>query len=126
MKINAMRLMAAAGMMGAVMVPSAAFADYGTTPSTICTVSDAATRAAVTCETTTTAEATTTTDAGTGGLGDTTTSEAAPATTAGGASNGSGSLPFTGGDIAGATLVGLGLAAGGTVLVRANRRRATA
>ena len=40
MKINALRLMAAAGMMGVVMVPSAAFADYGTTPSTICTVSD--------------------------------------------------------------------------------------
>jgi hypothetical protein len=124
MKINTLRLRAAAGMMSAVMVPSAAFADYGTTPSTICTVEDAV--RALPCVTTTTAEATTTTDAGTGGLGDTTTSEAAVATTVGGTSGQGDELPFTGGDIAGATLVGLGLAAGGTVLVRANRRRATA
>ena len=55
MKINTLRLMAAAGMMSAVMVPSAAFADYGTTPSTVCASPDAATRALVTCETTTTA-----------------------------------------------------------------------
>jgi hypothetical protein len=37
-----------------------------------------------------------------------------------------GSLPFTGGDVIGAVILGAGLAAGGTVLVRANRRRAIA
>jgi hypothetical protein len=38
--------------------------------------------------------------------------------------NGSGgTLPFTGGDIVGISLLGAGLAAGGTVLVRMNRRK---
>lgn len=42
----------------------------------------------------------------------------------GSGSGGGGSLPFTGGDVVGAVVLGAGLAAGGTVLVRANRRRA--
>jgi hypothetical protein len=37
--------------------------------------------------------------------------------------NGGGTLPFTGGDVVGITLLGAGLAAGGTVLVRMNRRK---
>jgi hypothetical protein len=36
-----------------------------------------------------------------------------------------GTLPFTGGDVLGVVVLGAGLAAGGTVLVRANRRRAS-
>lgn len=43
----------------------------------------------------------------------------------GGAGNGgNGNLPFTGGDVAGLALIGVTLAAGGTALVRVNRRRA--
>ena len=49
-----------------------------------------------------------------------------PGTGASGNPSGSGTLPFTGGDIVGISLLGAGLAAGGTVLVRMNRRRAAA
>lgn len=41
-----------------------------------------------------------------------------------GSGSGSGDLPFTGGDVAGLALIGVTLAAGGTALVRMNRRRA--
>jgi len=41
-----------------------------------------------------------------------------------GTSSSSGELPFTGGDIAGLAAIGVTLAAGGTVLVKMNRRRA--
>ncbi len=54
-----------------------------------------------------------------GGSGD-------PGSSASGNSGGSGTLPFTGGDVVGISLLGAGLAAGGTVLVRMNRRRAAA
>ena len=54
-----------------------------------------------------------------GGSGD-------PGSTSSGDPSGSGTLPFTGGDVVGITLLGAGLAAGGTVLVRMNRRRAAA
>lgn len=54
-----------------------------------------------------------------GGSGD-------PGSSSSGQGSGSGTLPFTGGDVVGITLIGAGLAAGGTVLVRTNRRRAIA
>ena len=39
-------------------------------------------------------------------------------------SSGSGSLPFTGGDVVGLSLIGIGALAGGTALVRSGRRKA--
>ncbi|HEY5015011.1 MAG TPA: hypothetical protein VIK61_20160 [Acidimicrobiia bacterium] len=35
-----------------------------------------------------------------------------------------GSLPFTGGDVVGLSLIGIGAVAGGTALVRSGRRKA--
>ena len=56
---------------------------------------------------------------GTGGSG-----EPAPAVQASQGPTGTTSLPLTGGDVAGLTVIGIGLLAGGTVLVRQGRVRA--
>ncbi len=82
MKKKALRFAAAAGIVGAALIPSAAaHADYGTV---------------------------------------------APNNNGGDPGSNSGGLPNTGSDAMGITLVGAGLAAGGVVLVRANRRRTAA
>ena len=99
MKKKALRLAATAGILGAVLLPgAAAHADYPPPPTTV-TIEG----------TTSTSSSGTTVDPNSGGNGN---------------GNGSGNLPTTGSDAMGMTLIGAGLAAGGVVLVRANRRRA--
>jgi hypothetical protein len=47
-----------------------------------------------------------------------------PTTNVGASSSSEGSLPFTGGDVVGLSLIGIGAVAGGTALVRSGRRKA--
>jgi len=47
-----------------------------------------------------------------------------PTTNVGSESTSSGNLPFTGGDVVGLSLIGIGALAGGTALVRSGRRKA--
>ena len=138
MKRNFARMLATAGLMGSVMVPAVAahaiscdaskHAACDTTTTAAATTTVAPTTTPVTtgsqCNPETQSCATTTTkgsDTGTQGQG--TGGSGTGSNTSG---QGSGSLPFTGGDVAGMALIGIGLAAGGTVLVRSNRRRAAA
>ena len=135
MKRNLARMVAVAGLMGSVLAPAAAAhavscdaskhaaCDTTTTvpPTTVAPTTTPVTIAS-TCNPETQSCATTTTkgsDTGTQGQGGT-------GTGSGTGSQGSGSLPFTGGDVAGMALIGAGLAVGGTVLVRSNRRRSAA
>ena len=47
-----------------------------------------------------------------------------PSTAVSSQSSNTGSLPFTGGDVVGLSLIGIGALAGGTALVRSGRRKA--
>ena len=96
MKTKLLRLAAAAGCVAATMIPAgAAHAVYGQPGGS-----------------------------GNGPSGDTGgQSTASDAAGNPGVGSSSGTLPFTGGDVAGATLVGVALAAGGTALVATTRRR---
>jgi hypothetical protein len=47
-----------------------------------------------------------------------------PSTAVSAQSSNDGSLPFTGGDVVGLSLIGIGALAGGTALVRSGRRKA--
>jgi hypothetical protein len=94
MRAKALRLLAASGVVAAVMLPGAAMAQdvgaYG------------------------------------GGNNHPGGSSGAPgsnATGATGASNPGGSLPFTGGDVVGLALIGVGALVGGTALVKSGRKK---
>jgi hypothetical protein len=91
--VKALRLLTAGGIAAAVMLPGAAMAQS--------------------C------------DYGSGSCGGNQGSQGGPGSSQTGSAgaNSSGSLPFTGGDVVGLTIIGLGAVGGGAVLARSGRRR---
>jgi hypothetical protein len=59
-----------------------------------------------------------------GGSCGTASSVPVPSTAVSSQTSNDGSLPFTGGDVVGLSLIGIGAVAGGTALVRSGRRKA--
>src|SRR4051812_46871007 len=93
MRATALRLVAAGGVMAAVMLPTAAMA-----------------------------QGVTTYGGGNNHAGGAGGGPGSSQSGSDGASNPSGSLPFTGGDVVGLALIGAGAVIGGTALVRSGRR----
>jgi hypothetical protein len=95
-RAKALRLIAAGGVVAAVMLPGAAMAQTTGCPY------------------------------GTGSCGGNQGQNSGPGssqTGSAGATNPGGSLPFTGGDVVGLAVIGVGAIAGGTALARSGRRR---